>query len=110
MCPRFTAGACRAGLISALTMAWTLVAMSAARAGQDARPSRPALPTITGHPEYRQTLKALPGTRSGRERVSTTFQWQRCRDPAAGPVRCTDIARATGPTYTLTAADAGSPM
>jgi hypothetical protein len=68
-------------------------------------PTNVSPPTIAGSPQVGQTLTAQgAGTWTGNP-TAFTFRWQRC-DAAGGA--CADIAGATGGTYVLTSADAGS--
>ncbi len=59
-------------------------------------------PSITGNPQVGETLSATPGSWSGKQPISYTYQWQRC---APG---CADIAGATLPTYTPSSGDAAA--
>ena len=61
-------------------------------------------PTIAGAPQVGQTLTAATGTWTGGP-TSFGFQWQRCNASGAS---CVDIAGATGGTYVVTSAEAGS--
>jgi IPT/TIG domain len=61
------------------------------------------LPTISGSAEQGQTLTAVPGEWSAAP-TSLSTQWARCNAAGYG---CAPIAGATGPTYTVTGADAG---
>jgi hypothetical protein len=67
-------------------------------------PLNTALPTITGTAQVGQTLTAAPGTWTNKP-TAFLYQWQRC--DAAGAA-CAVVSGATGRTYTLTTADAGS--
>jgi hypothetical protein len=67
-----------------------------------APPANTTPPSVGGVPTFGNTLAATPGTWAGTSPISYSYQWQRC---ASG---CNDIARATGPTYTLAAADIGT--
>jgi calcineurin-like phosphoesterase family protein len=62
-------------------------------------------PTISGAALDRSALTAAPGTWSGTEPITHSYQWRRCDAAGAG---CADIAGATASTYTLTSADVGS--
>jgi hypothetical protein len=67
-----------------------------------------ALPVAAGLAQEGYTLTASSGDWSGLLPLGFTYQWSRC----AGPVRvdCTPIARATGATYAVAAADVGSTL
>jgi hypothetical protein len=54
-----------------------------------------------------QTLTASPGTWSGSTPISYTYQWQRC-DSTGG--KCAAVSGATGVTYVVSSADAGSTL
>lgn len=62
------------------------------------------IPAPSGTPQVGQTLTAATGTWSGSQPIGYSFQWQRCTSS------CTDIAGATGPTYTAATADAGTTL
>jgi IPT/TIG domain len=67
-------------------------------------PASVAPPTIAGSLEQGQTLKAAPGEWSNAP-TSLARQWARCNSAGYG---CAAIAGATGASYKLTTADAGS--
>jgi hypothetical protein len=87
-----------------LVAAAALMAMPVAvRADAPAPPAPPVNqtpPTIGGTPKLGQTLTASPGTWSGTEPFTFTYQWLGCFGD------CVQIPGATGQTYTLTRADA----
>jgi hypothetical protein len=68
-------------------------------------PSNTSLPSISGTAQEAQTLSADVGSWSGTAPISYASQWRRCD---AGGGNCSDIAGATGSTYTLASADVGS--
>ena len=68
-------------------------------------PANTAAPTISGTAQQGETLTESDGTWTGTPPISYTRQWRRC--DAAG-ASCTDIAGATGTSYTLVAADVGT--
>ncbi len=70
-----------------------------------APPVNTVLPAISGTTVDGGTLTASNGTWTGTPSISFSYQWRRCN--AAG-ASCADIAGATGATYTLVSADAGS--
>ena len=67
-------------------------------------PASLASPTVAGVAEIGQRLKVAAGEWSGSP-TSTVLQWARCNTIGTG---CASIAGATGATYTVAAADAGS--
>jgi hypothetical protein len=70
-------------------------------------PANSSPPTISGSAVAGQTLTANPGTWSGTQPISYTYQWRRCDSTGAG---CNDVTGATAQSYGLTAADVGSTM
>ena len=68
-------------------------------------PSNDAVPTISGTPQEASTLTADPGTWTGTQPISFTYQWLRCDTAGAN---CSDIGGATNQTYVLVPADIGS--
>jgi hypothetical protein len=61
-------------------------------------PANTALPTIAGEVEDRQTLTASPGTWTGTDPITYTYQWLRCSTKLAG---CAPIEGATNATYAV---------
>jgi hypothetical protein len=72
-----------------------------------AAPKNTGRPIVSGTPEVGQALTVDEGDWSGNP-TSYAFQWQHC--DADNIVACTDIAGATGKTYTLHVADEGYRM
>ena len=73
-----------------------------------ARAEAPAVtsaPTIEGTAEVGRTLTAT-GASWTPESATPSYRWQRC--DAEGPLECSNIMKATGPTYVVTAEDLGS--
>jgi hypothetical protein len=67
-------------------------------------PKNTSPPSISGNPQEGSTLTVSAGGWSGTPAPHFAYQWQRCIGTGGG---CTDIAGATGTTYTLTSADVG---
>jgi hypothetical protein len=70
-------------------------------------PANTAPPTISGTPQLGQALTANPGSWTGPQPITFSFQWRRCDQYGGG---CGDIAGATNQTFTLTSADVGHAM
>jgi hypothetical protein len=90
----------------------TLVVFSLALAGNAevaaaAKPVNTSSPTISGAAQVGQVLTADPGTWSGTQPITYTYDWQRCN--ARGNA-CKSIAGAGRASYTLTSADEGATM
>src|SRR6185437_14488349 len=85
-------------------------ATSAATAVVQPPPTPPANtspPTISGTTQDGQTLTASPGTWTGTQPITYTYQWQRCDSSGAN---CNPIAGATSTGYTAKLGDAGSTL
>ena len=67
-------------------------------------PTNSSRPTISGAATDGQTLTVSPGAWTGSTPINHSYRWRRCDSAGAN---CVDIAAATAPTYTLTAADVG---
>jgi hypothetical protein len=83
-------------------------ATSAATAVVQPPPTPPAntsSPTISGTAQDGQIQTASPGTWTGTQPITYTYQWQRCDSSGAN---CNPIAGATTTTYTLTSTDVGA--
>src|SRR5689334_5416524 len=70
-------------------------------------PADTAPPTVSGTPQLGQTLTASPGSWTGPQPITFTYQWRRC-DQFGGS--CADIAGAANQTYLLTSSDVGHAM
>lgn len=68
-------------------------------------PADTAAPALSGTFAVGQTLHVSPGTWTGTQPITLSYQWQRCNGQG---VNCAPIAGATGQTYALAAADAGN--
>jgi sugar lactone lactonase YvrE len=73
-------------------------------AAAPAAPSNVSPPSISGEAFEGQTLSATTGDWKGTIPLTYTYQWQICNEAGGG---CTDIASATGQSYTLEAGDVG---
>jgi len=85
----------------------TVTAVSALASFNGTPPLDRTPPVILGVAEVRHPLTALNGSWGGTLDIEYTYQWQRC-DAAGG--ECTNIAGATGVTYTPVEADAGTTL
>jgi hypothetical protein len=71
-------------------------------------PTNTAKPTISDTtPQSGQTLTASPGTWTGDQPITFTYQWQRCNTTGAA---CATITGATQQTYVVQAEDVGSTL
>jgi hypothetical protein len=69
-----------------------------------ARPRNLSPPTISGSPVIGATQTADPGTWSGTQPISFTFQWRSCNSSGGG---CSSISGATGRTFVARQSDVG---
>jgi hypothetical protein len=69
-----------------------------------ARPRNISPPTISGSPVIGATQTADPGTWSGTQPISFTYQWRSCNASGGG---CSPISGATGRTYVARQSDVG---
>lgn len=70
-------------------------------------PKNTSLPTISGTAQQGQTLTADPGTWTGTQPITFTYQWRRCD---AGGNACSNIVGAVDKTRTATVADVGKTL
>jgi hypothetical protein len=90
-------------VVSAL--AGTLIGGDAATASQSAEPPKnTAKPTISGAAREGQTLHASPGSWSGTQPITYSYQWIRCSSQMSN---CSNVAGATSRDFTLTTTDVG---
>ncbi|HEY7074329.1 MAG TPA: LamG-like jellyroll fold domain-containing protein [Solirubrobacteraceae bacterium] len=91
--------------------AFNLVADNISVDGSDTAPSSPPAnavkPVISGTPQQGQTLQTSTGTWNGTQPISYAYQWRRCDSSGT---TCTNIAGATGSSYTATATDVGGTL
>ncbi|HEU0304561.1 MAG TPA: hypothetical protein VFR32_08270 [Gaiellaceae bacterium] len=69
-----------------------------------ARPRNVNPPTISGSPVINQTQTADPGTWSGTQPISFSYQWRTCNSSGGN---CSSISGATGRTYVTRQSDVG---
>lgn len=67
-------------------------------------PNNVAKPTISGDPRDGAVVTAAPGTWTGTQPITYTYQWNRCDQTGAA---CGAIAGATASTYAVNASDVG---
>ncbi|HEY2741626.1 MAG TPA: hypothetical protein VGI69_05540, partial [Gaiellaceae bacterium] len=97
-------------LVTATNTAGSTSDFSAATAAvqpASAPPTYTSPPTISGTAQVGQQLTANPGSWTGTQPITHTYQWQRCDSNGAN---CSPIAGATSAGYTATLADADSTL
>ncbi len=92
--------ALRRAIRAILLLAFSGMAVFVPVALADSAPSNSSLPTITGTPQQGSTLTAQSGGWTGTNPIVFTYKWRKCDGAGAA---CTDIAGATGQTYTIAA-------
>jgi hypothetical protein len=85
-------------------MALMLVGAGTATAATT-RPQNTVRPSISGVAKQGELLTADPGTWTGTQPITFTYQWRRCDTNGAN---CANIIGATSKTYTLTSVDLGN--
>src|SRR5262249_26222819 len=91
--------------VKATNSVGSAVATSLPTAVVTAKPRNTSPPTIAGVAKQGETLTANPGTWSGTQPMTFSYQWRRC-DSSGGS--CADIIGASGKTYTLASVDVGN--
>jgi hypothetical protein len=92
----------RRGLITALLV---LLVGAGTAAAATSPPRNTVRPTISGTARQGELLTADPGSWSGSQPMTFTFQWRRCESNGAS---CANIIGATSKTYTVSSADVGN--
>ena len=80
-------------------------AQTAVVAAAPAPPVNSSPPAISGTSQEGKVLTAAPGSWTGTQPISYSYQWRRCDSAGAN---CFDIVGAAAQTYTLASADVGS--
>jgi hypothetical protein len=93
-------------MLFAVAAVLTLVGVGSATAAATP-PQNTVSPTISGATRQGETLTADPGTWSGTQPITFTYQWRRCDSNGSS---CANIIGATSKTYTLTSADVGNAL
>jgi hypothetical protein len=90
-------------IVTASNTAGSAAKASAVTGVVAAPPANTAKPVVSGNAMVGQVLTTTAGTWTGSQPLTPGYQWIRCDANGAG---CSDIAGATGTTYTLVVADA----
>ena len=95
-----------AAALAGLAGLWAAVPIGTAQPAQ--APENTQRPTISDTTPFAgQTLTANPGTWSGTQPITFTYQWRRCN---AGGQQCADITGAITRTYAVRAGDVGNTL
>jgi hypothetical protein len=96
----------RKRFLIALATTMSVVGVGSAAAAATA-PKNTSPPTISGEAQNGKTLTADPGTWSGDQPMTFTYQWRRCNAKGAS---CANIIGATQKTYDATSVDVGNTL
>jgi hypothetical protein len=88
-----------------ITVLVVLLVGAGTAAAATAPPRNTVRPTISGTARQGDLLVADPGSWSGTQPMTFTYQWRRCDTDGSS---CSNIIGATGKTYTVTSADVGN--
>ena len=94
----------RRGLITALL---ALLVGAGTAVAATSPPRNTVRPTISGTARQGELLTADPGSWSGTQPMTFTYQWRRCDTNGAS---CSNIVGATSKTYTVSSADVGNAL
>ncbi len=94
-------------VLVAVTIGAVIGSTGSGSAATTVAPKNTSPTTISGTARLGSTLTASHGTFSGSTPISYSYQWRRC-DANGGS--CSDIDKATKPTYTLAQIDVGNTM
>ena len=98
-------GATEGGLYGGQKSGWISLGAGAKLVLEPNDPAPATPPAISGTAKVGQKLTATSGTWTGTEPIVSRFRWQRCD---AKGLSCASIPGATGETYEVASADAGS--
>jgi hypothetical protein len=88
-----------------ITLVMVMLVGAGSAAAASTAPRNTVRPTISGTARQGEMFTADPGTWSGTQPITFTYQWRRC-DANGG--NCSNIISATAKTYSLTSADVGN--
>ncbi len=88
-----------------IVLVMLMLAGAGSAAAATTRPQNTVRPKISGVAKQGEVLTADPGTWTGTQPLTFTYQWRRCDSNGAN---CSNIIGATNKTYTLTSVDVGN--